>query len=98
MSRQPVTLYQRKKVLVFDELLIALHIEFAFSETSKWRTAAHNATVGGVEDSKHLLGLARDCVLDDPHDSGGFIARCVDFGLSAFPETDHIHVQVPKGE
>jgi hypothetical protein len=54
--------------------------------------------VGGKEDSKHLVGLACDCMLDDPHQSVGFIARCADLGLAAFPETDHIHVQVPKGQ
>jgi hypothetical protein len=98
MSRILLTAYQRKKVLAFDELLIALHIEFDFSETSKWRTMRHNAAVGGKEDSKHLVGLACDCMLDDPHQSVGFIARCADLGLAAFPETDHIHVQVPKGQ
>jgi len=98
MSRILLTTYQRKKVLVFDELLILLHAEFNFSDTSGWRTAAHNATVGGVEDSKHLVGLARDCVLDDPTMTAQFIARCLALGLAAFHETDHIHVQVPKGE
>ena len=33
--------------------------------TSGWRCAEHNAAVGGVENSKHLIGRAADIRADD---------------------------------
>ena len=66
-----------------------------FSETSGLRTAKRNKAVGGNKNSRHLLGLAVDVVLDDmgkgPREA--LIADARRMGLVAVYEGDHIHLQ-----
>ena len=71
-----------------------LHDEFEFSETSSWRTVLHNKAVGGKPTSKHLFGLAVDCVLDNAKDAPAFKLAVKKVGLKFLDEGDHIHVQV----
>ena len=52
-------------VLIDDELVVLLqcireHFGKAVTITSGYRTAAHNAAVGGAKSSQHLLGRAAD--------------------------------------
>lgn len=81
----------------FHAKVDALHQEFQFSETSGWRTVKRNKAVGGDKNSKHLRGLAVDCVLDSAKDAPAFKKRVKAKGLVWLDEGDHIHVQVPKG-
>lgn len=81
--------------LVFLAKIEEMHELFKFSETSGWRTEKHNKAVGGVENSKHLLGLAVDCVLDNPADEKAFCDIAKAKGLAFNPEGDHIHLQSP---
>lgn len=70
-----------------------------FQVTSFVRSRAHNAAVGGVSDSQHLLGTAADLVptggtMDD------LAAAAAQSGLFGYvlPEGDHVHVQLyPAG-
>lgn len=64
-----------------------------FGYTSWWRSAQHNAAVGGNPRSQHLLGLAADTT---PNSGANRIALKQAFfnaGLWALDEGDHIHVQ-----
>ena len=58
--------------------------------TSWYRTPNFNRDVGGDPVSQHLLGLALDLRVDDPHRIRG---RINDVGLHAIIESDHLHVQ-----
>ncbi len=58
------------------------------------RSRAHNASVGGVSDSQHLIGTAADLVpADGDLDSLEQIARTIGFGF-VLNEGDHVHVQL----
>ena len=72
-----------------------LHMRYSFTETSGHRTPGRNAMVGGHPNSRHLLGLAVDVILDDDIQLGPFINDAERLGLKVIPETDHIHIQVP---
>lgn len=71
-----------------------LCVQFGASVTSWHRSAKRNAKVGGHPNSKHLVGLAVDVVLDDPANHGELLAACSRMGLKAIDEGDHIHIQV----
>ena len=79
--------------LDFISVIDHLHTRFAFSETSGWRTTKRNKAVGGHPRSKHLSGLAVDCVLDDKRHAAAFTAAVKAAGLRFVNEGDHIHVQ-----
>lgn len=58
------------KVLVDESLVVLLqcireHFGKAVTITSGYRTAAHNAAVGGAKGSQHLLGRAADIQVAD---------------------------------
>lgn len=67
------------------------------SITSYYRTKARNALVGGHPNSRHLQALGVDVVLDDVHRTDAFTQEAVDLGLVVVDETDHLHVQTPRG-
>lgn len=60
------------------------------SVTSWWRSPWHNAEVGGVKASLHLLGLAWDVV---PVTDGN-AAKLAALGLTVINEGDHLHSQI----
>lgn len=61
-----------------------------YTVTSWWRTPAHNAEVGGVPNSLHMLGLAYDVV---PVTSEN-IAALQDLGFRVLIENDHLHLTI----
>ncbi len=58
----PVTIWINLQVLnfVFNQFMKKYLPTFTARITSEYRTAAHNAEVGGAENSAHVHGLARD--------------------------------------
>jgi hypothetical protein len=72
-------------------------MRFPFSVTSWGRTAQRNARpeIAGKPNSRHLLWLAVDVVLDDPAKEADFMTEARRLGLGCLNERDHIHVQVP---
>jgi hypothetical protein len=79
----------------FDAAMRTLATKYQFSETSGRRTAKHNKDVGGKVNSRHVLGLARDCIFDDPLEIPAFRLDVKRLGLKYSNESDHIHVQAP---
>lgn len=79
----------------FCEKIRLLCLAYHISITSWWRSEKRNKDEGGNEKSKHLRGLAVDCVLDDEKFKPNFLAAVKNFGLVWKDEGDHIHVQVP---
>lgn len=82
----------------FVETLVVLDAMYPFSIHSWKRTAYHNASVEGHENSRHLLWLAIDVTFDEPLNSNkkarrAFIKECRRQGLKALDEGDHIHLQ-----
>jgi hypothetical protein len=88
----------------FHNLIDPIIVRYDGSVTSGRRSISHNARVGGSNNSRHLLNMAVDVVLDDPKDSimiknvvysmvEAFINECKRQGLIAINEGDHIHVQ-----
>ena len=62
--------------------------------TSAYRSAAHNARVGGAPRSRHLEGIAFDVRMDN-HDPEAFIAqaRAVGFhGIGTYPHQGFVHI------
>ena len=66
---------------------------FGASTTSAGRTPTHNAAVGGVAQSAHLFGRARDVVYDEPQSAAGRVAVGARLGLRVIIEVDHDHLQ-----
>src|SRR5688572_15015308 len=66
---------------------------FAASQTSGQRTIKHNKAVGGVPNSAHLFGLARDVVYDTPPDKDMRVSMGARLGLRVIVEGDHDHIQ-----
>lgn len=61
--------------------------------TSWWRSPEHNRSVGGVDDSQHLIGTAFD-VIERPRIAEALRAA----GFVVVREPDHLHVQAwPAG-
>jgi uncharacterized protein YcbK (DUF882 family) len=65
------------------------------SVTSWIRSVKHNAEVGGAVNSRHILGLAVDVVLDEMTEDkkAAFMKDCRRYSLVPLDEGDHIHVQ-----
>ena len=63
------------------------------SVTSWIRSAKHNAAVGGVPNSLHLLGAAVDIVFDDPAGESQAIAEFTAAHIHTYKETDHLHAE-----
>lgn len=66
--------------------------------TSTLRSTAHNKRVGGVANSYHLKGLARDSVPPKGMSMARYAAelRRLNPGLDVINEGDHVHIE-PKG-
>ena len=64
------------------------------SVTSWIRSVKRNRAVGGSPNSKHLVGMAVDVVLDDP--SEDIAQTCNRLHLRCLDEGDHVHVE--KGD
>lgn len=80
----------------FEDKIRCLALFFPLSVTSWLRSAKRNAQVGGVGDSRHLLGLAVDVVLDDAGNRDFFTNEAKRLGLQVIDEGDHLHVQEPR--
>jgi len=80
----------------FEDKIRCLALLFDLSVTSWIRSRAHNSNLGGVSDSRHLLGLAVDIVLDDNRETADFRIHAVSLGLQVIHEPDHLHVQEPR--
>jgi len=70
--------------------------EFKASQTSGYRTHAHNLAVGGKRGSPHRFGLADDVTYDElpPLDQAQKVANLL--GLEVIREDTHDHIQ-PQG-
>ncbi len=79
--------------VVFSTKIVTLSIRHRMSVTSWIRSVSRNARVGGAANSRHMLGLAVDIVLDRDQDLEMFLSDCRRLGLRAIDEGDHIHVQ-----
>ncbi len=66
---------------------------FGASTTSGQRTLKHNKAVGGVANSAHLFGRARDVVYDTPPDSTACVEAGKRLGIRVIIEGDHHHLQ-----
>ena len=73
---------------------LALAVKYHFSITSSLRSVARNKRVGGHRNSRHLMFLADDCVLDDKKDIRSFVKDAKRLGLKVLIEKDHVHLQV----
>lgn len=67
-----------------------------FVITSGLRSAEHNAEVGGVKNSSHLLGLAVDLKVRDTNSGGKMLLAlaAVGFKRFGFYGDNHIHVDI----
>lgn len=88
----------------FHQILDPIIVRYDGSVTSGRRSVTHNAKVGGSNNSRHLLDLAKDVILDNPKETimiknvvyslvDAFIRECERQGLKAINEGSHIHVQ-----
>lgn len=80
----------------FPAKVLYLATAFNLSITSWIRSRKRNDAVGGVSDSRHLVGLAVDVVLDAGESREGFLRECKALGLQVIDEKDHLHVQEPR--
>ena len=78
--------------VVFGEVVYAYCLTFSASETSGFRTVAHNAVVDGHPKSAHLAGLARDVVYDGTPPGAEADAWLALRGLKRIREGDHDHL------
>lgn len=86
-------------VLIYITILtfLALGLTYYFlliargmTVTSWWRTPQHNAKVGGVRNSLHLIGLAWDAV-PVTQENENYMQS---LGLKVINEGDHLHGQI----
>ncbi len=82
-------------VVDFVLRLTTLRVHYPFSVTSWYRTPERNVIVGGHPQSRHLLGLAVDVVVDDARRVPALLDDARRAGLTAVDEGDHVHIQVP---
>jgi len=82
----------------FEDKIRCLGLLCNFSVTSWIRSPNHNAALGGVPTSRHLMGLAVDVVFDNPADAPGFQEAALTLGLQVLFEGDHLHVQEPRSK
>ncbi len=68
-------------------------IKYGGSVTSWVRSKKRNRLVGGVRNSKHLLGLAVDIVFDTEEGKRKGVRELEGKGLKVLDERDHIHVE-----
>lgn len=79
--------------VAFINDVLFLFGKYKFSVTSYLRTEKRNAIVGGMKNSKHLIGLAVDVVLDDETQKTEFMEACSRLDITCVDEKDHIHLQ-----
>ena len=73
---------------------LALAAKYRFSTTSGLRSVDRNFKEKCHKNSRHLLFLADDCVLDWPKQYlRSFVADARRMGLRAIIESDHVHLQ-----
>lgn len=84
-------------VACFAFLIHTLCTIHSASVTSWIRTAKRNAAVGGGVNSRHLIGMGCDCVLDDKAKTAAFTAAARALGLQVADEGDHIHIEFDDG-
>lgn len=92
----------------FHQILDPIIVRYDGSVTSARRSIARNASVGGSNNSRHLLDMAKDVVLDNPTETmmirengqdtvysmiDAFIKECRRQGLIAIDYETYIHVQ-----
>lgn len=75
--------------------MVTLAVRYNFSITSGLRSKKRNADLKGHENSRHLLGLAVDVVLDDDEDEEFFLGDVRRLGLRYKKGDTYIHVQAP---
>lgn len=80
----------------FAVALISYCNDAGASVTSWYRTEKRNKAVGGVQNSRHMKGLAADVVYDQPlgREHRQTIAR--QYGLEILFEGSHDHVQLKR--
>jgi hypothetical protein len=95
--RENATPPTKGETMRFEDKIRCLAVLYDFSVTSWIRTRKHNKFIGGVTDSRHLLGLAVDVVLDEmEREVGPFTVSSKQLGLQVILEGDHIHLQEPR--
>lgn len=78
---------------VFGATMLSVCDHFGASITSWQRTVRHNATVGGVANSPHLVGVGVDVVYDQVPELDQVIDFIRPLGLAVIREADHDHFQ-----
>lgn len=68
-------------------------LAYSASVTSWIRTPDHNIRVGGVPNSRHLLGVAADVIYDGSPPGDQADAMLARRGLQRIREGDHDHIQ-----
>jgi len=81
--------------LEFHQYMMMLSDRYGFRVTSYYRSARANNLPGiqGHIDSRHMLWLAMDIIMDDPFDADKLKSECSRQDLIAVDEGDHIHIQ-----
>ena len=77
----------------FIDKIITLSLRYDLSVTSWIRSKKRNVLVDGNDNSRHLLALAVDIVLDDKEEIFRFKADARRMDLIVVDEGDHLHVQ-----
>ncbi len=81
----------------FEDKVRAILFVCPGSVTSWIRSPSRNKLVGGATNSRHLLGLAVDIVLDDRASDLAIFKKCAEqLDLWLLDETDHIHIHEPN--
>ena len=81
----------------FYAQVVMIAAAYGWSVTSGYRSARRNATVGGVPNSRHLVGLAVDLASDVDSRAKEEIAYQLEAaGFVVLDEGDHLHVHVPR--
>lgn len=92
------------KVLIDPQLVEYLqvirdHFGKSVKINSAYRTVTHNASVGGVEDSRHVLGCAADIRIEgvDPIEIARFAESIGIKGIGLYDTFVHVDTRVKKG-
>ncbi len=81
-------------VFLLNEYVAWVCLTYHGSVTSWWRSVARNMAKGGVENSKHLYGLAVDVVYDGPAPPlADLQAVATAYFIRIVREPDHDHFQ-----
>lgn len=91
------------QALQFYPIYLFVDVRLAISQlpgnmriTSWYRTVAHNAAVGGVADSQHLIGTGMD--IAPRAVSKAMLLAQLHYDETVIDEGDHLHIQIwPAG-